>query len=119
MIQTICPNATFRDGQRGELGAPDANGFASFVSITGARFTVLVYECLLDGDDAVNTIKRDKHWKDWPTGCLTFCMTGSASGKSFLVLRTPTAAQCNAKRSAANQARLADAERKLAQREQS
>jgi hypothetical protein len=100
MIQTICPNATFRDGQRGELGAPDANGFASFVSITGARFTVHVLECVRDA------LYRDGEYMGETLGritgreCWTIRVDRVAAGPIMAVTRTPTAAQCNAKRSA-------------------
>jgi hypothetical protein len=94
----IIPNATFRDGQRGELGAPDANGFASFVSITGARFTVHENECMRDTSAA--------SWASSP-GRITgqCCLTIRAERRegallALVVTRTPTAAQCNAKRSA-------------------
>lgn len=42
-------NATYRDGQRGHLGAPCPNGFALFTSETGAVFTVHADEVKRDG----------------------------------------------------------------------
>lgn len=106
MIQS---NATHRDGQRGYVGAADANGFALFESETGARFTVAACEVIyFDESPAIaRSIKHNQ--SEWPTGCLTFKWDAP---RQFSVTRTPTASQCNAKRSAANQARLADAQRR-------
>jgi hypothetical protein len=99
MIQTIRPNATFRDGQRGELGAPDANGFASFVSIAGARFTVHTLECVRDVKKQADICRAGRI-----TGicALTIRAERDAAGvfTGLTVFRTPTPAQCNAKRSA-------------------
>jgi hypothetical protein len=115
MPQTIQPNATFRDGQRGELGAPDANGFASFVSVTGARFTVHTAECVRD--DGRN---YGKQGAALITGAcaLTIRAERSVVGVflGLAVTRTPTAAQCNAKRNARTAAKLADVQRKEEQR---
>jgi hypothetical protein len=99
MPQTIRPNATFRDGQRGELGTPDANGFASFVSITGARFTVHVLECVRDAQ-ACSDMARPGFIRGFCA--LTIRAERDSIGMlvSLAVTRTPTAAQCNAKRSA-------------------
>jgi hypothetical protein len=93
----ITPNATFRDGQRGELGAPDANGFASFVSITGARFTVHTAECVRDVQGMAYTPSVARI-----TGTCALTLRAGLDGALFslIVTRTPTAAQCNAKRSA-------------------
>jgi hypothetical protein len=97
MIQTITPNATFRDGQRGMLGRIDANGFALFESISGARFTVHRLECELDG-------KSRSGYGELITGvcALTIRAERDVHGVflGLAVTRTPTAAQCNAKRSA-------------------
>jgi hypothetical protein len=103
-------NATHRDGQRGHLGALDQNGFALFESTTGARFTVHSTECemLCDG---VPLNLWAKVRAGWPSGCLWFKF--DERGGALSIIRTPTAAQCNAKRSAANAARLADAERRV------
>jgi hypothetical protein len=53
---------------------------------------------------------------DWPTGCLTFKVTRDGANKGLMVTRTPTAAQCNAKRGAHMAAKLADVQRKEEQR---
>jgi hypothetical protein len=106
--QTITPNATFRDGQRGELGAPDANGFASFVSITGARFTVHALECVRNADGMTLHEEIEQHRQTLAgkriTGicALTIRAERDAQGVflGLAVTRTPTPAQCNAKRSA-------------------
>lgn len=42
-------NATYRDGQRGYASAPDQNGFCTFESTTGARFSAHVEEIARDG----------------------------------------------------------------------
>jgi hypothetical protein len=101
-------NATHRDGQRGELGALDQNGFGVFESETGARFTVHALEAIRDAETDGNG--KALIWHGWPSGCLMFAVNAK---RELTVARTPTAAQCNAKRSAANAARLADAERRV------
>lgn len=104
-------NATFRDGQRGHLGALDQNGFALFESTTGARFTAHASECTPDSFGLEDKLNRAQLHAAWPSGCLWFKF--DERGGALSIIRTPTAAQCNAKRSAANAARLADAERRV------
>jgi hypothetical protein len=101
----MTPNATHRDGQRGELGALDASGFAVFESTTGAKFTVHALEIMPDARVASHLSNSKRVIGE---GLFSFRVQ---DGK-LIVSSTPTAAQCNAKRSAANQARLADAQRR-------
>ena len=92
-------NATHRDGQRGYASAPDANGFCTFESETGARFSVYDVELTRDAHPAEREAQRAKVRAGWPEGCLHFAAHRLGGVLSeFTIIRTRPG-QTNAKHS--------------------
>lgn len=82
--------AFHRNGQMGDLGERDANGFALFTSDTGAKYTVHHLEIHPEVPTAQHRKTALELWATWPDGTLRFAIEQGKgeSSKAFIVART-------------------------------